>query len=77
MLQGRAEQGYVVGETPPSTFLNLVGSFTKCVGKISRPVVIVKFGVFYRKKTKCRILSISYPAKIKLLPAMVAFKEVI
>ena len=28
-------------------------------------------------KTKCRILSISSPAEIKLLPTMTAFKEVI
>ena len=28
-------------------------------------------------KTKCRILSISSPAEIKLLPAMAGFKEVI
>ena len=49
----------------------------KCVGKISRPNVVGKFGVFYHKKTKCKIPSISSPAEIELLPAMTAFKEVI
>ena len=39
-----------------------------------------KFRVFYHKTEiimKCRILLISSPPEIKLLPAMTAFKEVI
>ena len=35
--------------------------------------VVPSGGVFCEKKTKCRILSISSPAEIKLLPAMTAF----
>ena len=61
---------------PPPTFFKFVVILTKCIGKISRPDVVGKFGVFYHKKTKCRILSKSSPAEIKLLPAMTAFKEV-
>ena len=49
----------------------------KFVGKISRPNVVGKFGVFYDKKTKCRILPIFSLKKIQLLPAVKAFKEVI
>ena len=62
---------------PPPTFFKFVVILTKCIGKISRPDVVGKFGVFYHKKTKCRILSKSSPAEIKLLPAMTAFKEVL
>ena len=53
-----------------------VGILTRCVDEIPRPNVVGKFGVFYHKNTKCRIVSISSPAEIKLLPAMTAFKEV-
>ena len=52
---------------PPThthTFLKFVVILTKCVGNISRPNVIGKFGVFYHKKMKCRILSISSPVEI-------------
>ena len=69
--------GGVLNPPPLITFLKFVGISTKCVGKISRPNVAGKFGVFYHKKTKCRILPMSSPAEMKLLPAMTAFKEVI
>ena len=67
------------GDTSPSSppiFFQICRYFDKMLGKISRPDVVGKFGVFYHKKTKCRILSKSSPAEIKLLPAMTAFKEV-
>ena len=68
-------------EYPPypltKVVLNSQSILTKCVGKIPRPNVAGKFGVFYHKKTKCRILSIFSSAEIKLLPAMATFKEVI
>ena len=69
--------GYLPLLPPPPTFFKFVVILTKCIGKISRPDVVGKFGVFYHKKTKCRILSKSSPAEIKLLPAMTAFKEVL
>ena len=62
--------------TPSPTFFKFVGILTKYVGKIFRPNVVDKFGVFYHKKPKCRILSIFSPAEIKLLPAMTAFKVI-
>ena len=49
----------------------------KFVGKISRPNVVSKFGVFYGSKMKCRSLPISSLTEIKLLPAVTAFKKVI
>ena len=70
-----------VKECPPypltKVVLNSQSILTKCVGKISRPNVAGKFGVFYHEKTKCRILSIFSSAEIKLLPVMATFKEVI
>ena len=54
-----------------------VSILTKCVGKISWPNVVGKFGAFYHKITKCRVLSIPSPADFKLLPAMTSFKEII
>ena len=54
-----------------------VGILTKCVGKTSWPNVVGKFGVFYHKKTKYRILLTSSAVEIRLLPTMTAFKEVI
>ena len=57
--------------------LKFNGILTKCVGKIFRPNVNGKFGVFYRKKTTYWILSKSSPAEIKHLRAMMTFKELI
>ena len=79
--QGFGEWGHVrrcntPPPPPPSIFLKFVGILTKYLGKISRPDVVGKFGVFWHKKTKCRILSMSSTAEIKLLPSMMAFKEV-
>ena len=54
-----------------------VGILTKCVAKISWPNVVGKFGAFYHKRTKCRVLSIPSPADFKLLPVMTSFKEII
>ena len=72
------ERGKGGCNTPsPLHFLTFVGILTKCVGKISKPNVVDKFGGFYHKKTNCRIPSISNPAEIKHLPAMAAFKGVI
>ena len=45
--------------------------------KFLDPTLSVNLEYFTIKKTKCRILSISSSAEIKLLPAMTAFKEVI
>ena len=45
--------------------------------KFADTMLSVKFELFYHKKTKCRILSVSNLIEIKLLLAMVAFKEVI
>ena len=47
-------RGSVRGVALP-TFLKFVCILTKCVGKICRPNAVGKFGVFYHKKTKCRI----------------------
>ena len=65
-IQGRAEQGGVAGGVTPPTSLKF-GYLTKCVGKIFEPNIVGKFGVFYAKKTKYRILSIFSPAEIKIL----------
>ena len=61
------------GDVTPPTFLKFVSSLTKSVGKMSKCNVVGKFRIFYNKKRKCRILWISSPAEIKLLPAMTAF----
>ena len=53
---------------PPPTLFEFLGILVKCVGKISWPNVVGKFA-------KCRILSISSAAEIKLLPAMTALKK--
>ena len=57
------------GVTPlHPTFFEFLGILVKCVGKISWPNVVGKFA-------KCRILSISSAAEIKLLPAMTTLKK--
>ena len=55
---------------PPPSFLKFVGILTKCVGKISRPNVVGKFGELYHKKAKSKILAIYGPA-------MTAFEKAI
>lgn len=50
-IQGRAEQGGVAGGVTPPTSLKF-GYLTKCVGKISEPNIVGKFGVFYAKKNE-------------------------
>ena len=72
-IQGRVDRGAVEG---CNTFLKFVRVLTKCVGKISRPNVVGKFGVFYQYPVY-QYLSISSPAEIKLLSARAVFKEVI
>ena len=69
-MQGRTERGNGVGVgvgvvTPSPLFLKSVDILTKCVGKISWPNVVGKFGLF----------SIFSPAEITLLPVMTAFKD--
>ena len=74
MVKGVPSGGGGVGVGVSPNLLKYVGILTKCVGKIWRPYVVGKFGVFYhKKKTKWRILSISSPIETKLLPAMTAF----
>ena len=58
-------------------FLKFVGILMRCVGKIPRLNVVGKFGLFYHKKMKSRILSICSPTEIKLLQVVTPFKEVI
>ena len=64
--------GVAGGITPPPlpSFLKFVGILTKCVGKISRPNVVGKFGELYHKKAKSKILAIYGPA-------MTAFEKAI
>ena len=64
------------GVTPPN-FLKFVGILMRYVGKIPRLNVVGKFGLFYHKKMKSRILSICSPTEIKLLQVVTPFKEVI
>ena len=63
--------------THTHTLLKFVGILRKCVGKISIHNFVDNFGVFCHKKTESRILSKFRPAEIKLLLAMMTFKEVI
>ena len=49
--------------SPPPTFLKSVGILTKCVGKISWPNVVGKFGVFYHKKRNAEFYQYPVPQK--------------
>ena len=44
-------------------FLEFVGILTKCVGKISWPNVVCKFGVFYHKKRNAEFYQYPVPQK--------------
>ena len=59
-------EGYAMQRMWERFFLNLSVFLTKFVDKISRPNVVDKFGVFFDKKMKYRILSLSSFPKIKL-----------
>ena len=48
---------------PPPTFLKFVGILTKCVGKISRPNVVGKFGVYHHKKRNAEFYQYPVPQK--------------
>ena len=50
-----------------------------CQGRAERGLFLKFVGILTKcvGNAKCRALSISSPAEIKLLPAMTAFKEVI
>ena len=51
------------GGVTPLTFLKFVGILTKCVGKISWPNVVGKFGVFYHKKRNAEFYQYPVPQK--------------
>ena len=51
--------------TPP-TYLKFVGILTKCIGKISSPNVVGKFGVFYHKKRNAEFYQYQVPQKPNL-----------
>ena len=63
-----------------SSSLYLKLHILKCVGKISWPNVVSKFGAFYHKNRNAEFYQYQFPLPlglgIKLLPAMTAFKEV-
>ena len=63
-----------------SSSLYLKLHILKCVGKISWPNVVGKFGALYHKNRNAEFYQYQFPLPlglgIKLLPAMTTFKEV-
>ena len=61
--QAGGDVGGVAPHPPPPHLLKFVGILTKCIGKISRPNFVGKFGVFYRKKRNAEFYQYPVPQK--------------